>query len=205
MTMQQQASPRAAQAALRVAQATLLALAGAAIQGCAGSEPLGGGKVDRPVMRPVVEAAVLLRESTTDGTRGRTYGLVSFEDGPYGLVITPKLHDMEPGPHAAHVHENASCDPDEAGVPAGAAGGHYDPHGSGAHTGPYGEGHLGDLPNLIVEPNGMATLPVVAPRVTVADLKGRSLMIHAGADRYDAYGEHEHGKGGMRMFCGIIR
>ncbi|NNE62329.1 MAG: superoxide dismutase, partial [Woeseia sp.] len=75
----------------------------------------------------------------------------------------------------------------------------------GEHAGPYGDGHLGDLPNLLVEPSGVSYVPVLAPRVTVADVKGRSLMIHAGADRYDEYGEHMHGKGGMRMYCGIIR
>ncbi len=172
--------------------------------GCAAPDP-AALLADAPAFEPVVEAAVVVSETTMDGRRGKTHGLISFEDGPYGLIITPKLHGLDPGAHAAHVHENASCAPDEAGVPAGAAGDHYDPHGSGQHSGPYGDGHLGDLPNLFVEPSGMSYVPVLAPRVTVADLKGRSLMIHAGADRYDEYGEHEHGKGGMRMYCGIIR
>jgi Cu/Zn superoxide dismutase len=29
-------------------------------------------------------------------------------------------------------------------------------------------------------------------------------MIHAGADRYDQHAAHAHGKGGMRMYCGVI-
>jgi len=172
--------------------------------GCAAPEQ--SKAVTEPAgFRPVVEAAVVVSETKMDGRRGKTHGIISFENSPYGLVITPKLHGLDPGAHAAHVHENASCAADDSGVPAGAAGDHYDPHASGKHTGPYGEGHLGDLPNLHVEPNGMAYVPVLAPRVTVADLRGRSLMIHAGADRYDEYAEHEHGKGGMRMYCGIIR
>ena len=182
---------------MRILMAIPAGLCTALLSGCVDSA--------RVRFEPVPEAAVVISESTMDGRRGKTFGLVSFEDGPHGLVISPRLHGLTPGPHAAHIHENASCAPDEMGMPAGAAGGHYDPLGSGAHEGPYGEGHLGDLPNLIVEPNGMASLPVVAPRVTLADLKGRSLMIHAGADRYDKYAEHEHGKGGMRMYCGIIR
>lgn len=175
----------------------LLAVSAAFLAACAAG---GGAKV-----KPAVQAAVVIAESTPDGLRGRTYGMVSFEDGPHGLVIIPQLHGLDPGPHAAHVHENPSCAADAMGMPAGAAGDHFDPHGTGKHAGPYGDGHLGDLPNLIVEANGMATLPVIAPRVTVADLRGRSLMIHAGADRYDEYAKHEHGKGGMRMFCGVIR
>lgn len=154
---------------------------------------------------PVIEAAVVVSESMPAGQRGKTYGIVSFEDSPYGLVIQPKLHGLDPGPHAAHVHENPDCSADENGMLAGAAGDHYDPGATGVHAGPYADGHLGDLPNLIVEPNGMARLAVLAPRVTVADLRGRSLMIHSGADRYDQYGEHMHGKGGPRMYCGVIK
>lgn len=174
------------------------------LSGCAGSPPAQESP-DTQVFVPVEQAVVVVRETTMDGGRGRTYGAVTFQNSPYGLIITPRLRRLDPGPHAVHVHENASCEPDENGMPAGAAGDHYDPHGSGEHTGPYGEGHLGDLPNITVEPNGMASLPVLAPRVTVADVKGRALMIHSGADRYFEYGEHQHGKGGMRMFCGIIK
>lgn len=182
-----------------------LVMSAVVLQGCAGTRPAAGDGADAPLMTPVVEAAAVVSETTMDGSRGKSFGIVSFEDGPFGLVIKPKLRSMNPGPHALHVHENPSCAPDESGMPAGSAGGHYDPAGTGAHRGPYGEGHLGDLPNLMAEPNGMVTLPVLAPRLKVADLKGRSVMVHAGADRYDKYAEHEHGKGGMRMFCGVIR
>lgn len=189
---------------MRRANAALLVLGSLVSYGCASPEPAAVVPEPQSFM-PVVEAAVVVRETTMDGRRGKTFGLVSFEDSPYGLVITPRLHGMDPGSHAAHVHENASCAMDEAGVPAGAAGDHYDPNGSGLHTGPYGDGHLGDLPNLNVESNGMSFVPVLAPRVTVADLEGRTLMIHSGADRYNEYGEHIHGKGGMRMYCGVIK
>ncbi len=175
----------------------IAAMAAGLLGGCAAG---GGMKVT-----PVVEAAAVVAETAAAGKRGQTYGIVEFEDGPHGLIVKPRLHGLQPGPHAAHIHENPDCGPDAMGMPAGAAGDHYDPTSTGTHAGPYGEGHLGDLPNLIVEPTGMATLPVVAPRVTVADLKGRSLMIHAGADRYDSYAKHQHGKGGMRMYCGVIR
>ena len=172
--------------------------------GCGDSESTSAD-AKKKTFKPVVEAAAVVSETAMDGSAGKTFGIVEFKDGPHGLIVKPKLHGLDPGLHAIHVHENPSCEPDDMGMPAGAAGGHYDPENSGVHAGPYGEGHLGDLPNLTVEPTGMATLTVVAPRVTVADLKGRSLMIHAGPDRYADYAEHEHGKGGMRMFCGVIR
>lgn len=144
--------------------------------------------------------------ATAEG-EGASVGTVTFLDSQYGLLVAPNLHDLTVGPHATHIHENPSCAPTKMGDmvhPAGAAGGHYDPGESGYHTGPYGNGHLGDLPNLYVEADGTATIPVLAPRVKAADLKGRSLMIHAEADRYDAASDHQHSMGGPRMYCGVI-
>ena len=74
----------------------------------------------------------------------------------------------------------------------------------GKHEGPYGKGHLGDLPALYVGADGKATMPVVSPRLKVSDLKGRSLMIHAGSDNYSDYPE-PLGGGGARVACGVIQ
>jgi Cu-Zn family superoxide dismutase len=150
---------------------------------------------------------VSLREATTDGP-GKDIGRIKLEDSQYGLVIKPDLSGLRPGLHGLHVHKNPDCGP--AGkegevVPGGAAGSHYDPEGTGRHAGPYGDGHLGDLPNLMVEHDGTVSIPVLAPRVKVADIRDRSLMSHAGADRYTGHMKHTHGKGGARMYCGVIR
>ena len=56
----------------------------------------------------------------------------------------------------------------------------------------------------MVEPNGSVSISVLAPRVKVADVKRHSLMIHVGADRYSGHMQHSHGKGGTRMYCGVI-
>ncbi len=86
-------------------------------------------------------------------------------------------------------------------VAGGAAGGHYDPQGAGRHGGPYGDGHRGDLPNLVAEADGSATMPVVAPRLDVAAITGRALIIHGGPDRY----ADDRDKAGRRAYCGVIR
>ena len=67
-----------------------------------------------------------------------------------------------------------------------AAGGHYDPANTGKHLGPLGEGHKGDMPVLTVDASGKAGKTLVALHLTVADVKGRSIMIHAGGDNYSA-------------------
>ena len=152
------------------------------------------------------EITISLNQVTPEGT-GKAVGTVTFRNHQHGLLIIPDLRGLTPGPHGAHIHENPDCGPSESHgkvVAGGPAGGHFDPGKTGHHAGPYGDGHLGDLPNLIVEEDGTSTLSVVAPRLRVADIRSRALMIHAGADRYRRHCGHAHGKGGTRMYCGVV-
>jgi len=108
--------------------------------------------------------------------------------------------------HGFHIHENGSCESamkDGQAVAGLAAGGHYDPLGSKKHGSPWGDGHLGDLPGLVVDAAGKASYAVLAPRLKLADIKGRSLMVHAGGDNH---ADHPMplGGGGQRMACGVI-
>lgn len=133
-------------------------------------------------------------------------GNVTISESSHGLVFTPTLKGLTPGQHGFHVHENGSCAPKEKDgkmVPALAAGGHYDPQKTGKHGTPWGDGHLGDLPALYVAADGTATTPVLAPRLKMADMKGRSLMVHVGGDNH---ADHPAplGGGGARMACGVI-
>ncbi len=134
-------------------------------------------------------------------------GSVAVSETPYGLVFTPALTGLPPGLHGFHVHENPSCaaaEKDGKMTPALAAGGHYDPAGAKAHGLPWGAGHLGDLPALYVDAAGNATNPVLAPRLKLADLAKRSLMIHVGGDNH---ADHPAmlGGGGARMACGLLQ
>lgn len=136
---------------------------------------------------------------------GPAIGQVTVSESRYGLVFTPNLNGLVPGLHGFHVHQNPDCRPQEKDgkmVAALAAGGHYDPEKTNRHGTPWGDGHLGDLPPLYVDMNGNATQPVLAPRLKMADLKGRSLMIHAGGDNH---ADHPAplGGGGARMACGV--
>jgi Cu-Zn family superoxide dismutase len=86
---------------------------------------------------------------------GESIGTIEFRDSSdFGLLIIPKLHGLAPGVHGFHVHQNPDCAPGvKEGAPVAglAAGGHYDPEGTGRHEGPVGKGHLGDLPVLLVD------------------------------------------------------
>ncbi|MBC3932536.1 superoxide dismutase family protein [Undibacterium curvum] len=138
---------------------------------------------------------------------GAAIGSISAVDTKYGLVLTPALRGLAPGLHGFHIHQNPNCDTKEKDgklVPALGAGGHLDPAGSNKHGEPWGDGHLGDLPPLFVDAAGNATQPVLAPRLKLADLAGRSIMVHAGGDNHSDH-PAPLGGGGARVACGIVK
>jgi len=137
---------------------------------------------------------------------GQPVGSVTIMETNYGLVFTPTLEGLPPGVHGFHVHENRSCQPQQKdGQPVAglAAGGHYDPSATKRHGTPWGDGHLGDLPGLVVDQAGRSSYPVLAPRLKLQDVKSRSLMIHMGGDNHSDHPQ-PLGGGGARMACGVI-
>jgi superoxide dismutase, Cu-Zn family len=133
---------------------------------------------------------------TTEGEK-KEIGTVVFDDTKYGLLIKPNLTSLPPGLHGFHLHQHPNC-----GDHGNDAGAHYDPTSTNRHQGPYGEGHLGDLPALYVNADGTANTPTLAPRLKTADLKGLSVMIHAGGDNYSD--TPPLGGGGARIACGSV-
>lgn len=152
------------------------------------------------------DTKVTLKMATEKG-EDAAIGTVTISESKYGLVFTPELKDLPAGIHGFHVHANGSCAPNQQDgktVPAGAAGGHLDPHKTNKHGTPWGDGHLGDIPALFVDAKGMASYPVLAPRLKMADVKGKALMVHAGGENH---ADHPAplGGGGARMACGVIQ
>ncbi len=156
---------------------------------------------------PALAAELVIPISAIDANGvGAGIGTLKVKDGKGGMMVTPRLAGLTPGPHGFHIHENPSCQPKEQDgkmVPGLAAGGHYDPAKAARHEGPWGHGHLGDLPALAVNGDGTASDTVVAPQMKVADLKGRAVVIHAGADNY-ADQPKPLGGGGGRVACGVV-
>jgi superoxide dismutase, Cu-Zn family len=113
------------------------------------------------------------------------------------LVLKANLVNLTPGPHAFHIHEYPDCGPKEKDgvmVPGLAAGAHlFAEHQMGTEIVTY-KSHLGNLPNLLVDQYGASTEEVIAPRLALADLVNRSIMIHATQDESSA-----------RAACGILK
>ncbi|WP_263139309.1 superoxide dismutase [Cu-Zn] SodC [Pseudomonas sp. RIT-PI-AD] len=139
---------------------------------------------------------------------GKNVGSVSVESTDYGLVFRPNLSGLKPGVHGFHIHANPSCaSAEKEGKPsaAEAAGGHWDPKNTATHGEPWGAGHLGDLPALLVTADGKANQPVLAPRLKSLDeIKGHALMVHEGGDNHSDHPKPVGG-GGARIACGVIQ
>jgi Cu-Zn family superoxide dismutase len=113
------------------------------------------------------------------------------------LLLKPNMIGLSPGAHAFHIHEYPDCGPKEKDgvmVPGLAAGAHlFAEHIEGSEMVTYSS-HLGTLPNVLVDTDGSATQAVIAPRLALADLVNRSLIVHASQDDNSA-----------RFACGVFK
>ncbi|HZV21158.1 MAG TPA: superoxide dismutase [Cu-Zn] SodC [Hyphomicrobiales bacterium] len=139
---------------------------------------------------------------------GPSIGTIVLTDTNQGMRIEPKLTGLPPGNHGFHVHAKPDCGPAEQNgkqVAGFAAGGHFDPHNTGKHLGPQStEGHMGDMPVLAVDDKGNAGGTLLASRLKVDEVKGHSIMIHAGGDNYSD-SPAPLGGGGARIACGVFK
>jgi Cu-Zn family superoxide dismutase len=158
------------------------------------------------MMPPPPPPVTVEMHAITAAGAGAAIGTITIRQTGVGLMLSPNFRGLPPGERGFHVHETGQCGPalkDGAMVAGLAAGPHYDPDGHGLHAGPRGAGHRGDLEVLTVAADGTATQAVVAPRLTLKDLAGRSLMIHAGGDNYSDT-PAPLGGGGARIACGVV-
>jgi Cu-Zn family superoxide dismutase len=121
-----------------------------------------------------------------------------------GVRVEINASGMAPGTYGAHIHTTGRCDP--PGFES--AGGHWNPTGRqhGAEN-PQGR-HLGDLPNLQINPQGNGRLVFAVPSASLQsganpllDADGAAIVIHAGADDHRT---DPSGNSGARIACGII-
>src|SRR5258705_3846604 len=139
---------------------------------------------------------------------GATVGWARLVQDGSGIVhVNVHVDGLTPGLHGIHIHGIAACGPTFA-----AAGGHYNPlsrqHGLLNAAG----AHAGDLPNLIVNEDGVAHLDATTDRVTLTDgptslfdttagAVGSALIIHANED--DQVTDATNGGSGGGTACGV--
>jgi Cu-Zn family superoxide dismutase len=133
-------------------------------------------------------------------------GSVFFQDVPGGVWVSvdvqglPEYKPAEDGfppvgPHGFHIHQFGNCMEGTPENPFPEAGEHYNPD----HQ-PHGN-HAGDFPVLFSN-QGRALMGFFTSRFRVADIVGRSVIIHENPDDYRS---QPAGASGRKLACGVIR
>ena len=139
--------------------------------------------------------------ATLVDSKGASVGTVRLvEDARGSLHVNVKVAGISPGNHGIHIHAVGSCA--STAVAFSGAGSHHNPGGLGHGA------HAGDLPNLRVNTAGRGSLNATTDHatlsngpVTVFDLDGSAVVVHAAADDYVT---NPTGNRGARILCGVI-
>jgi superoxide dismutase, Cu-Zn family len=169
-------------------------LAAIALAAC-GGQPRGpeGTKLPDPIAK-----ATLFDSSNTQ------VGVATFAEVGGTGQLAVSVSGLTPGRHGMHIHQTGAC------IPPGfeSAGGHFNP-GSKQHGLENPEGpHAGDLPNLVVEPDGSADTTFTVSETLLTEGPGsmigpeqHAFVIHADPDDQKT---DPSGNSGSRVVCGVI-
>lgn len=117
------------------------------------------------------------------------------------VTVVAKLSGLSPGSHGFHIHEEGDCSSGD-GM---SAGGHFNPTGK-SHGDPYSpDHHAGDMPMLVADASGNASLTAELSPMTVGagttDIIGKAVIVHRDPDDYKT---QPTGNSGARVACGVI-
>lgn len=120
-----------------------------------------------------------------------------------GVRVQGRVEGLAPNSeHGFHIHEKGDCSSGD-GL---SAGGHFNP-AQQAH-GKFGDSkahHLGDLPSLDADTQGVAIIDFVSKNLTLDrgnnGILGRSLIVHNDPDDYTT---QPTGNSGARLACAVI-
>jgi superoxide dismutase, Cu-Zn family len=133
-------------------------------------------------------------------------GEVVGHDTPKGLFLEATFTKLPPGPHGFHIHKAG----DLRGKGCAGACAHFHKGASCSHgdqPGSKRERHTGDLGNIEMPPSGILKKIYVLRGVRVAELWGRSIIVHADEDDLGLGGHDDSkttGHSGARIACAII-
>jgi superoxide dismutase, Cu-Zn family len=136
--------------------------------------------------------------------QGQLVGIVTLAETINGVRVVAQVYGLPPGYHGFHIHEVGKCEPPSFK----SAGEHFNPHGT-QHGLKAPKGiHAGDLPNLLVAPDGTGVLVAYAPLATL--MAGRNSLFHDGGTAVIVHSQPDDqwtdpsGDSGDRLACGVV-
>jgi len=150
---------------------------------------------------PAAAVVVLAGKSGSEVT-----GELDFAATDGGVSVTGEISGLTQGSeHGFHVHEKGDCSAEDATT----AGEHFNP-GQMPHGGPTmaaSTRHVGDMPNIMADEQGHATINGTVQDATLRDggpndLIGKAVIVH---EKRDDYVTQPSGDSGKRIACGVIR
>ncbi|WP_433563590.1 superoxide dismutase[Cu-Zn] [Nocardia sp. CA-151230] len=207
--------------------APVLAVAALGLTACSNSQESSDVKGTTPPVFTSSQAPAGSTQGTEGGNAPEESSSVTLKDPSGGTVgtatiakvgnhlqITVEAHGLKPGFHGLHVHQVGKCEPNSTAPAGGApgdflsAGGHLQVGDQNTHPA------SGDLTSLEVLKDGTAKLTTTTDAFTLDEVKGKALIIHAGADnfgniptRYAPAPDADTlatGDAGARVACGVV-
>src|SRR5437868_5656492 len=121
---------------------------GILMAGCAGGMMMGG------------PSAVANLEPTKGNA---TSGYVTFSTRGSKVLVAAKVSGLTPGSHGFHIHEKGDCSSGD-GM---SAGGHFNPLGKPHGEPTTSERHTGDMPQLLADASGNASITTELDVMTI--------------------------------------
>lgn len=124
-------------------------------------------------------------------------GIVNFEKMDDGVSVKAEFSGLEGENHGFHIHQFGDC----SAVDGTSAGGHFNPYEM-EHSNPDAMSrHMGDMGNLTVVSNGVASKMYIDSTIDINQIVGRGIIVHAGEDDLSS---QPSGAAGSRIACGVI-
>lgn len=144
---------------------------------------------------PKVDKAVAMLHPIGDSN---VTGMVTFERAENGSSITAEINGLSAGNHGFHIHQYGDCSASDGT----SAGGHFNPEDMEHSARDAEKRHVGDMGNIESEgPNTTTTLNYVDSHISLEEIVGRGVIIHAGEDDLTS---QPSGAAGSRIACGVI-
>lgn len=143
-------------------------------------------------------SSIQIASAVVEDGQGQRVGVARFYSIAEEVSVNVSFDRLSPGGHAVHLHRTGDC----SAADFSSAGGHLNPlnnrHGN----------HLGDLPNVTIDQNGLGSVSAVLPgtrsdiEAALFDADGTAVVVHEGLDDYQT---DPAGAAGPRIACGIVR